>query len=405
VRSRAKADHPKAAVVAAVAAVWLAPALARAEVVYDLAPSASVGYTDNARLTSAALSDEFSILAAAARARYLGVRANHTLGYRLAWTKYFQGNGIDNLSNDMIAQLNFNLTPVLELHINGNATLSRVSRPPLGDPATALPPQGLPAGNNDLFLSTGASEELVYHWNARWQYTEAVGATRVTYLETPAPPNALSLNARARADLTTGVEGYSLEASALGSIGTTNSLIATLMAGWHREISVTLTGELQAGVMGIFLDNASPVIGPSGNATLGYRRLTWFATVNVSRIPAANLFLGQATVNNQATVRLTLPLTRDEMAVVSGVAGYVYANPVNDQFTRAFDQRIASVMLGSRLGRLPLYGSLEYSVLSQHNNPDVPTPAPNLFRQLVMLNLGALFTFGPGTPPILGAPI
>jgi hypothetical protein len=33
------------------------------------------------------------------------------------------------------------------------------------------------------------------------------------------------------------------------------------------------------------------------------------------------------------------------------------------------------------------------------------TPAPNLFRQVLMLNIRASFTFGPGTPPILGAPI
>ena len=46
--------------------------------------------------------------------------------------------------------------------------------------------------------------------------------------------------------------------------------------------------------------------------------------------------------------------------------------------------------MAGRFGRLPLYASLEYSVMSQNNNPDVGTPATDLFRQVVMLNLTGL---------------
>lgn len=402
VRSRAKADRRRGAVLAAAAAALLASGSAHA-VVYDLAPSAGFGITNNAQLTPMGQSDEFSVVAAAARARFLNARSDQAVGYRLAYTHYFEGHGIDNLSNELSGLLNFNLSQKLDLHLVGNATLSRVSRISLSDPATA-PTQGVAPGSN-LFLSVGASEELVYRPDARWQYLENVGVTRLTYLESPAPPDTLSMTARARVDRIAGLDSYSLEASGLGSFGIGRSFIAQLMAGWRREISLRWTSEIQAGVMGIFLPNVSPSIGPAANATVGYRRLTWFASFTLSRIPTQNLFLGQPTVNNQAIARLTLPLIQSEMLVISGMAGYVYANPVNDQFTRAFDQRIASLSLAGRFGRLPLFGSLEYSVLDQDGNATAATTAPDLFRWVLMFNLTASFTFGPGTPPIMGAPM
>jgi hypothetical protein len=281
--------------------------------------------------------------------------------------------------------------------------LSRVSRIVLGNPAIA-PTQAVSSGN-DLFLSVGASEELVYRPDASWQYLENVGVSRLIYLQSPAPPDTLSVTARGRVDRIAGLDSYSLEASTLVSLGAARSLIAQLMAGWRREISLRWTSEIQAGAMAIFLPNISPSIGPAANATIGYRRLTWFASFTLSRLPTQNLFLGEPTVNNSAVARLTLPLTRNEMLAVSGMAGYVYANPVSEPFTRAFDQRIASASLAGRFGRLPLFGSLDYTVIDQHGNAAAATTAPDLFRWVLMLNLTASFTFGPGTPPIMGAPL
>ena len=403
VRSRAKADRRSAAVLAVAAAALLGSGAARAQVVYDLAPSAGFGITDNARLTPVGERDEFSVLATAVRLRRIGARSDHGIGYRLAWTHYYEGKGIDNLSNELTALANFNLSAKLDLHLVGNAVLSRVSSIPLGNPATGAV-QGI-ARSSALFLSVGASEELVYRPDARWQYLENVGVMRLTYLESPAPPDTLSMTARARVDRIAGLDSYSLQASGLGSFGVGRTVIAQLMAGWRREISLRWTSEIQAGAMGIFRSNVSPSVGPAANATVGYRRLTWFASFTLSRIPTQNLFLGEPTVNNQAIARLTLPLIQSEMLVISGMAGYVYANLASDQFTRAFDQRLASASLAGRFGRLPLFGSLEYSVIDQNGNATAATTAPSLFRQVLMLNLTASFTFGPGTPPIMGTPM
>jgi len=174
VRSRAKADGRSAALLAATAAAWLASTSARAEVVYDLAPSAGVGITNNARLTSTPLADEFSLLTATAQVRYLGARANHTLGYRLGWTHYFEGNGLDNLSNELSVLSALMPAANMELHLGGSAILSRVSRlaitnPSAGTTAGAAPapaPEAQVAGTN-LFIGATATEEVIYRPNAR----------------------------------------------------------------------------------------------------------------------------------------------------------------------------------------------------------------------------------------------
>jgi hypothetical protein len=407
VRSSSKIERRSAAVAIAVAG-FLAPARARGEVTYDLAPSAGVGVTDNANLTGTPLRDEFGILAGTARARYQGPKASHTVGYRVSWTYYFERHGVDNLSNEVMESSIFNLTPTLELHLNGGATLSRVSRIDLTNTAmnavTNPTLQGVPGGTN-LFLSLSAGEELVYEPNARWRYLESLAVTRVNYLDEPAPPTTTAVTARGRADRTAGVDSYSLEGTAAVTISASNTLIAELLAGWRREISPFWTSQLQAGAMAIFRDNGPTAYGPAGVATLDWRRQGWFASMTLSRTPTVNLFLGQPVVNNQGMVRLTLPLTKNETVVVSGLAGYTWANLASDQLLYAYDQQTAAVTLGSRLGRLPMYLSLEYTVLAQHNNPNVATPVPDLFRQVLMLNLTGAFTFGPGTPPILGAPM
>jgi hypothetical protein len=422
VRSRAKPDGRRAAVLAAaLAALWLAAAPARAEVIYDLAPAAGVGITDNAPFAATPgpttpanaprpQSDLFTVAETAARLRYVGANSNESIGYRLSWTHYLQHHGIDNLSNELLATANLNPSARLELHLTASAAIARTSRIVLGDPALAMAPQGVNSGTN-LYLTYGAGEEAVYRASARWQYLEYFSVNRIHYLEhpappqPPAPPDGMTFTARARADLISGRDAYSLEASSFATIAAVNSVSAQLLAGWRREIDAQWTAEIQAGAMAIFPATGSAVIGPGGNAAVNYRRVTWFATLTASRSPTPNLYLGSPTVNNQALLRLTLPLTRDESAVVSGMASYLYANPADAQFTRAYDSRSAAALIGSRIGRLPLYASLEYTVMSQHNNPNVMTPAPNLFRQVLMLNIRASFTFGPGTPPILGAPI
>ena len=405
-RSRAKADGRSAALLAATAAAWLVSTPARAEVVYDLSPSAGVGITDNARLTNPALSDQFSILAATTQVRYLGARWTHALAYRLAWTHYYEGNGLDNLSNELTELATFMPRANLEVHLGASGTLSRISRLELigAAPGTVMapPPTAQVAGTN-LYVAAAGTEEAIYRPDARWQLVESGNVTRITYLDSPAPPDSLLITLRGRAERIMARDTYFLESQSSVTFTAGDSLISQLMAGWRRDITVAWSSELQAGVMGIFRENLSPAIGPAAVGSLNYRRIFWFANLTVSRLPTANIFLGQPTINNQAVLRLTLPLTRDETAVISGMAGYTFANPSNDQFTRAFDQRIASALIGTRFGKLPLYGTLEYSVLSQHGNANVMSPVPDLFRQVLMLNLRASFTFGPGTLLILGA--
>jgi hypothetical protein len=113
------------------------------------------------------------------------------------------------------------------------------------------------------------------------------------------------------------------------------------------------------------------------------------------------MFSALATVNDQAFLHLTLPLSRSEEWVVGGFAGLVWAQLVNDQgdLERAFNQRSAGVRVGKRFRDLPLVAAFDYSVIDQ--NATAAT-AVSVVRHLAIFHLVGTFRFGPGTPPALG---
>ena len=80
---------------------------------------------------------------------------------------------------------------------------------------------------------------------------------------------------------------------------------------------------------------------------------------------APNLFLGEATLNDQVLARFALPLTRAELVFVTGFASYIYARLANDQGTlgRAFDQRTAGAGISARVLSLPFVANLQYTII------------------------------------------
>ena len=403
VRYRARAELRTIAAAVIAAGVVAGASRARGETVYDLVPSLTVGWTDNPRLIEMPQSDYFGILATIARVRYTGARWTHAPSYRIAWTYYVQGNGIDDLTNSLADLSTARLSPSLELNLGASATLSRLSRVDLGTPAAGLP-QAV-AGGNSLYLNLGAMEELVYTPSALWRYTETVNVARVHYFEDGSPPNGFLINARGRGEYLTVRDTLFLELTALGTFSSTRTGMAQLLAGWRRDLSLTWWSQLQAGALLIVPDEGSAVVGPAGGGAVGYRRLTWHASLTVLRTPAPNLFLGQATITNQAVLQLTLPLLQNELLVITGSAGYTYAHPGSNQMERAYDQRMAAGALTARFGKLPVYGSLQYSYIDQDGNPASVLMFPSLTRHVLMLNVGATLTFGPGAPPLIGSQI
>src|SRR4029079_6201102 len=80
-------------------ACLLAVAPARADMVYELAPNAGGGASDNVSATGQHYGDTFTLVGGNARLRYDGLRVTHVLSYGLAYSKYMQKRDPDTLSN------------------------------------------------------------------------------------------------------------------------------------------------------------------------------------------------------------------------------------------------------------------------------------------------------------------
>jgi hypothetical protein len=384
----------------------------------ELSPTASAGITSNAQANSTGTADEVAGLSLVARLRYRGQRATHTLAYRLGLTHYFQGRGTDTLSNELLGSSAIDLSPELALHLAAGAVVSRTSQ--VGTLALVAP-QASPTGSS-LFLGTNAGEELVYQAAARsWRLAQLASVSRVDYLASTQPNlrPSTAVTGGARADWIPSLNSFSFEARVSDLlIGSTTGdatnpplpaaqvWIGEALVGWRRELSLAWTAELQGGAA--YLGNASgpSKIVPAGAATLAYRQVPWYATLAASRVPVPNVFAALATINDQIFLSLALPLRRDELVVVSGFAGLLYARTVDAQgdLIRAYDQRSAGARAAVRFGQLPVVGSMDYTFVDQNAGPGVGAgPILDLVRHTQMINVTGYLQWGPGTPPLLEA--
>lgn len=424
------AASPRAAALAA-ALVCLAGGAhtARAQLLFDLAPNVVAGVTNNAGNASTPVlraRDEFFGLAVAARLRYDAARSAHALAYRAGYTRFIGGEGADTFSNDLTVSSSFTLSARLTLALGGGVTLSRTSGVDPRD-LTTVTPQASMSGTR-MFLATTARQSLAYLPNARRAYTETLSAGQVHYLSAPVPatgagpaamtslPTTTVINAGARASFAQARDVFFGDAQ-LGdsfisggdelpdsAFSRGHVFLGQLAAGWRRDLNAVWSAAVQAGPTIVFKWGGPGVIAPGGSIAVNYQQSPWFATVTASQAPAPNLFLGEATINDQLLGRLALPLNRRETFFVTATGGYIYARVANGdlQVTRAYDQLTGGLACAWRPLQLPLFASLSYTVVDQRGSSGAGREIPDLARQTVMLNAGGLFAWGPGTPPLFG---
>src|SRR5581483_8545735 len=180
------------------------------------------------------------------------------------------------------------------------------------------------------------------------------------------------------------------------------TFMAELMAGWEHDLGAVWTSVLAAGPMVVFQLGGPYVLAPAAVAGITYHRRPWFASLTLSQTPAPNLYIGAMTVNDEAFLRLALPLTRSERVYVAGFASYIYARIPENQLDlrRAYDQQTAGASLTAQAKQLPLAAGLQYTITVQHGGNLQVGSAPDLERQVLMLTVTGLFAWGPGTAPL-----
>jgi hypothetical protein len=401
-------------------------AAARADVIYELAPSVGAGATDNARLASGTeqhYGDAFSIVGGSARVRYNGARVVHGVGYRGTYTRYFETEGNSSFANQLALTSSFQLSSLWTLDLAANGSLLRTSGLDPNDPAVVFQ-QGA-VGGSTLYLTAGALQRAAYVPTPRRLYDESLTVTQLRYLESMRNGVAVDMPTTTVLMLTlrgihqVGREAFSVESffadsiidtdtpAGRGPFATGHVFLGRALAGWKHELSPVWYTMLQAGPAVIFKLDGNGVMAPAGAASINYASVPWLASLTVSQTPAPNLYLGAATLSDQVMARFIIPLTRNELLYVGGFGGYVYARvaDASQNMTRAYDQFIGSASVILRFTGTRLVAAATYTALSQRGS-DVPGYAVNdLARQTVLITLRGELAWGPGTPPLFGGPL
>jgi hypothetical protein len=403
-------------------AAVIAASPARADVVYDLFPTVTVGATDNVTLATTTPTggvgqlregDGFTSLTVSAGLRYQAARSSHQITYRLTLTRFLEHPDADVFTNDVIATSSFDLTAKVNLRLSASGALSRTSSVDFGNAATATP-TGTAQGAN-TYLATTFRQDLSYQPNPRRSYAESLSLAQIHYLDAVTPlPEATTVAATLRARRLFNRETIFVETQLSDSIATNampgafndgQVFVAQVMGGWRHELGPSWSTEVAAGPILMFKAGGPAVLAPGGSASLNYVNQYWFAGVAAAQVAAPNLYLGSATINDQIIARLALPLGRSERYYAVGYGGYAYARIATEQgsLTRYYDQLMAGASLAARLPKVPFNASLSYTLLDQRGSSSpINGNIPDIARQTVMLNVTGMFTFGPGTPPILG---
>jgi len=407
-------------------ACLLAVAPARADMVYELAPNAGGGASDNVSATGQHYGDTFTLVGGNARLRYDGLRVTHVLSYGLAYSKYMQKRYPDTLSNSLAWLSTITPSPLWTLSLGANGALARSSGIDVANAGTFVP-ESVVAGSAHYF-TTNATEVLELRPSPRWKYSEALMATYLRYLDStanavnnmPAPlPRTLVLSLAARGEREVGRDAFSGEADVADSSTTYEAngamprpagqyLIARLLAGWRHDLSPVWSTSLQAGpaISYQLRPQGTAVLSPAAIASLNYNSVPWFASLTVTQTPAANAYLGAAMVSDSAIARLAVPLTRNERVIASGFGGYLYARiaDTNGSLARAYDQLLGGASLTYRFPKVPLSAVASYSVVSQRGGLAPGFAVSSLAYQYVFVSLRSDLVWGKGTPALFGEP-
>jgi hypothetical protein len=389
---------------------------AHADIVYHLLPTLTLGVTNNAGAATNmqnAVADEFTIAGVSAIADYLGARQNHTLTFNFGYTHYLHGQGQETLSAGAGWRSAITPTPMLSLIFGASGSISRTSNVAVPDLTTVMP-QAMIAGSQEYY-AVSATQGMLLVPTPRRTFAESIGFSQLHYINAPEGlPTTTFLTAGFRGLINNARDTYFLDlawsdtyvptmlAGANTPFGQGNTFSTTLLAGWRRELTARWTGQLAAGPTAIYNLSGTAVIAPSATVTGLYERKPWFMSVVITQAPYPNLYLGQATLNDQATVFLALPLTKNETLFVSGNAAYIYARVAGQSgnLGKAFDQVQAGASLHARTPKVPLIATLEYVFVDQHGAST--SAVPGFTRQTLMLNITGTFSFGAGSPPLFG---
>jgi hypothetical protein len=401
------------------AGVWFGLAApAHAELVLSLNPGVGIGITDNANNFPTDMHPQGALYGVGnfgAILRFERAASIYSVTYNLQYTHFLTGPGADTVTNGLGLAAVFHLSARLDLSLLANAGFSRTSAVNTVDLTNPLLPTQVNLVGANLYVIGAVAETLSYQPTARRNFRQTLAANQIQFVNTNLP-NATTVvldlrgtQAAARDNFFIDfdlADAYSTHVPVAMQVPFTQGNIFTthLNFGWRRDYNPFWYTELIGGPAAVFKLDGTAVISPAVSAALTYQRRPWFATAIAGQAPALNLYLGAITINDQVSLRLALPLDQADRFFVVGYAAYVYGRipTEQDRLARAFDTRSAGATITAKARRLPLIGSLQYTFSDQHGGNTAVGGIATIERQTLLLSVGGVFAFGPGTPPLFG---
>jgi YD repeat-containing protein len=410
-----------AATLAAGAFALLAAAPARAQL--DAAAVAQVtgGATTNPLLavddSPAVGFDEFTIVRAGLRARYVGPRAEQRLGYsytgtfyashteangqahELAWTLHARPSGRTDLDARVAGTYGF-LNSINPLAAAGALSVQTVA----GVGFTAIPTGSV------TYFGSDANAKGTYRPDGVTTFSELTDVLTFVPISGDAPRSIAVLQsghferAWGRNSLTADASvsyldatAYALDAGAF-PFPATRTFQAQALAGWRHDFSPALYLSASAGVL--FIDATvfnQLSVQPVGVVTLHHQTDAALLELVVTQTPQLNVYVGQSLLIDGAFGRAAFPLDRLQRFHLVGAGTAQRAWAIESGLEPATDLVAADVGLAFTPVLHPFVASLDYALQDQIGHTAGTVPYPSLHRQMVMLSISGTW----GTDPTM----
>lgn len=368
--------------------------------------------------------DEFTVVRANLRGRYLGPRTDHLLSYGFTGTFFATNKEADGYVNELLWRLTAAPTGRTELHASAGASYGYLnSINPLAAVGAQNPQNIATAG----FVSTptgpvryvGASANAngIYRPDGKNTWAELTSVTTFVPVKGDAA-RSLVLFQNGHYERLRGRNVLTLEAMAgyfqsdafsfmpapgiISQLPATKIIEGEVLVGWRHEFSPATYVAASGGVLlfdAVGADQLS--FEPIAFAGVHHQTPTVLAELTISQAAEFNVYVGQPLLIDGVVGRLVVPLDRLQRLRVVGVGSAQRQWALTPEFAAAIDLVAGDVGLVFQPSQRPFLASLEYTVQDQVGHtigpPGASTTFPSLHRQIVMLTLSATW----GTDPTL----
>jgi hypothetical protein len=341
-----------------------------------------------------------------------GLRTVQRLTYALSANLFIRNaQQLNSLLNSLSYQALFTPLPRLSLILSAGVGEGQLGALSTAQASAVTAAQALPTGNRS-FVSATADETLSWEFTARMRGLQTL--TFNSFFPFGAPglastysiDNILALERAFAEDIFVGsVRLNYIDFPAVHSTGPPvidvperQQLLAAISGAWRHDFTYSWSGELDAGaVIAMRPDGSGRVIEPTALAALRYLRKEGRVELSYARLVTANVYLSQTLVNDEVTLRGSVPFGSKDQVTIGASAAYHHGRVIN------VDTGVlgASVNMWFADATISYYPRREIELFARYQftdeigNPSDVTPLPTFKRHVALVGMTAIYPVDP----------